>query len=362
MKVGSARLFWEWFKIALFVVGGGYAIIVVADEVFGRKLKWLDDGELLEYLPVISSIPGLIAGNSAIYVGLKTHGRVGALVALAGVATPSIMIFLAVSAGFGFIPRGNDWIEGAFFGLRCALSGIIAGTIWRTIFKARVDWSKGAGIQLAPLSWRERVRGLALFALGVAAALVFARDSFCTFLKFGCIAIGGGFPLIPFYFHSFVGPDAPLLNMTPEDFSNLMALTQMTPGPVSLNAATFFGFRMNGVVGSVAASAALLVPSFILLTGALTGLDRWRDSRVVRVLLRLLKPVSVALMSVALYRFCSMCVWGFDGDGAFVFRPSALAIALFAAVMLVTRRLSIMSLIFLCAAACCLLRVAGLVT
>ena len=37
-------LFWEWFKIALFVVGGGYAIIAVADEVFGRKLKWLREG------------------------------------------------------------------------------------------------------------------------------------------------------------------------------------------------------------------------------------------------------------------------------------------------------------------------------
>ena len=78
-KSGLLLLFWEWFKIALFVVGGGYAIIVVADEVFGRKRKWLREGELLEHLPVISSIPGLIAGNSAIYVGLKTQGRLGAL-------------------------------------------------------------------------------------------------------------------------------------------------------------------------------------------------------------------------------------------------------------------------------------------
>ena len=38
------RLFWEVFRIALFVVGGGYAIIVVADEVFGRRLKWLREG------------------------------------------------------------------------------------------------------------------------------------------------------------------------------------------------------------------------------------------------------------------------------------------------------------------------------
>ena len=349
VQIGLLRLFWEWFKIALFVVGGGYAIIVVADEVFGRKLKWLEEGELLEHLPIISSIPGLIAGNSAIYVGLKARGRIGALVALAGVALPSILIFLAVSVGFGFIPKENRWIEGAFLGLRSALSGVIAGTIWRTLRKSRIDWSKGVGVPLSPLSVRERAMGLSFFAVGLVAAALFAGASLWTFLKFGCIAIGGGFPLVPFYFHAFVGPTAPLLNLTPEDFSNLMALTQMTPGPVSLNAATFFGYRMNGVLGSVVASAALLTPSYILLSAVLTGLDRWRRSRFVQVLLRLLKPVSVTLMALALYRFLSLSVWGWSADGGFIFRPWALTLALFAAVMLVRRKLSIMALIFLCA-------------
>ena len=344
------RLFWEWFKIALFVVGGGYAIIVVADEVFGRKLKWIEEGELLEHLPIISSIPGLIAGNSAIYVGLKTCGRVGALVALTGVALPSIIIFLAVSIGFNFIPKENVWIDGAFLGLRSALSGVIAGTIWKTLFKSRVDWSKGVGVEVPPLSLRGRVMGLGFFAVCVTAAVAWSGDSFWTFLKFGCIAIGGGFPLVPFYFQAFVGPDAPLLNLTPEDFSNLMALTQMTPGPVSLNAATFFGFRLNGAFGSVVASAALLTPSYFLLTAVLTGLDRWRKNRVVLLLVRLLKPISVTLMTVALYRFLALSVWGYAADGGFIFRPWACALALFAAVMLVKRKLSIMALIFLCAA------------
>ncbi len=347
--ISYLRLFWEWFKIALFVVGGGYAIIVVADEVFGRKLKWMEEGELLEHLPIISSIPGLIAGNSAIYVGLKARGRIGALAALTGVALPSILIFLAVSIGFEFIPKENVWVEGAFLGLRSALSGVIAGTIWKTLLKTRVDWSKGVGVEVPPLSWRGRIAGLSVFLLCVALAVILAGDSFWTFLKFGCIAIGGGFPLVPFYFHAFVGPEAPLLNLTPEDFSNLMALTQMTPGPVSLNAATFFGFRLNGVLGSVVASAALLTPSYILLTAVLTGLDRWRKNRAVQLLVCLLKPVSVALMAMALYRFLALSVWGVAADGGLVFRPWAFALALFAAVMLVKRKLSIMAIIFLCA-------------
>ena len=348
-KVSLLRLFREWFKIALFVVGGGYAIIVVADEVFGRKLKWIGEGELLEHLPVISSIPGLIAGNSAIYVGLKIRGRVGAVVALAGVALPSILIFLCVSVGFAVIPKDCIWIDGAFLGLRSALSGVIAGTIWRTLFKSRADWSKGMGVRLEPLSLAARVKGGAIFAVLTIFALLFAKESLISFLKFGCIAIGGGFPLVPFYFHAFVGSEASLLQMTPEDFSNLMALTQMTPGPVSLNAATFFGYSLNGVIGSVVASVALLVPSYFMLTAVLTGMDRWRGNPIVKALLSLLKPVSVALMGVALWKFCSLSVWNcVDGEGI-EFRPFAAALAVFAAVMLVKRKMSIMILIFVSA-------------
>ena len=330
-------------------MGGGYAIIVVADEVFGRKLKWLREGELLEHLPIISSVPGLIAGNSAIYVGLKTRGRLGALVALAGVALPSIIIFLAVTVGFDMVPKGNRWIDGAFLGLRSALSGVIAAAIWRAAFKTRLDWSRGVGVELAPLSAKGRIAALAAAALGVALAAAFAWESMWSFLKFGCIAIGGGFPLVPFYYHSFVGPSAPMLNLTAEDFSNLMALTQMTPGPVSLNAATFFGFRLNGAFGSLVASAALLAPSYILLTAVLGGLDRWRRNRGVRILLALLKPVSVGLMAVALYRFLEQSVWGWTEEG-FVFRPFACLLAAFTAVMQVKRTMSIMALIFICAA------------
>ena len=62
-------LFFNFFKIALFVVGGGYAIILAAEDIFIRKLHWLRDGELMDMLAIIQTIPGLMAGNAAIYVG-----------------------------------------------------------------------------------------------------------------------------------------------------------------------------------------------------------------------------------------------------------------------------------------------------
>ena len=133
------RLFFEFFKISLFVVGGGYAIVIAADDVFGRKLRWTEEGEILANLPIIQSIPGLIAGNSAIYVGRKLAGAAGAFASLVGIALPSIIILTAVGMGFQWLPLDNRYVSGAFLGLRSALCGIVLATVIK--------------------SWKKNVRG-----------------------------------------------------------------------------------------------------------------------------------------------------------------------------------------------------------
>lgn len=387
-------LFWEFLKIALFVVGGGYAIIVVADEVFGRKLKWLKEGELLDHLPVFQMVPGLIAGNTAIYTGLKVAGRLGAVVALVAVALPSFLIFLGVSCGYAFLPVGNPWVESALLGLRAALTGIVFGTLmksWRrsvvgaygyvtvvvasalligcgvnvvavllAAMAAGVLWAFGGGampsrdeascgIALAPLAPARRML-LAVGGLVALAAVTLACGRiFWTFVKFGLLGFGGGFVLVPVYLQEFVGPGAPLLQLAAEEFSNLMALTQVTPGPVSVNAATFFGYRLGGVFGGAVATAALLLPSLFLLTLALTGLERWKRSRFVQGLLWGVKPATNALMLKAGIVFAGMSIWSRSGGAAVTVHPFALALAVFAGWALVKGRLSIMSAIFLCA-------------
>ena len=93
-----AVLFCELFRISLFVVGGGYAIIAVADAVFARR-KWTREGELIDRLPVFQMVPGLIATHTAVYVGNKLAGGLGALVGVTAVALPAIVIFTCVSWG-----------------------------------------------------------------------------------------------------------------------------------------------------------------------------------------------------------------------------------------------------------------------
>ena len=390
------RLFWEVFRIALFVVGGASAIIVVADEVFGRRLKWLREGELLEHLPVFQMVPGLIAGNSAIYVGLKTAGRLGAAVALLAVALPSYLIFLGVSCGYSLLPVGNPWVEGALLGLRSAITGVVfatllrgwrksvvgvygyatvvlatallvavnanvalvllaamgAGIVWKFCGGATPDHDDAsAGLELPPLS---RGRQLLVWGgglLALAAVSWFYGEVFWSFVKFGLLGFGGGYVLVPMYMQQFVGASAPQLQLPMEEFANLMALTQATPGPVSVNAATFFGYRMGGIAGAAVATAALLLPSLFLLTAALTGLARWKRSRFVQGLLWGVKPATNALILKAGIAFAGMSVWSWAPGQAFVFRPCSLVLAVFAGAMLLKKRLSVMATIFLCAAA-----------
>ncbi|MBQ6103836.1 MAG: chromate transporter, partial [Kiritimatiellae bacterium] len=193
---------------------------------------------------------------------------------------------------------------------------------------------------------------------------------FATFAKFGLLCFGCGNVLVPVYIREFVGPEAPLLQLAPEDFGNLLAITQMTPGPISVNAATFFGYRMEEALGSFVATAGLLAPSLFLMTLALRSLAKWRRNPVVRGLLWGVAPATVALMVVATLVFARMSVfvegtlnfasaWNavrgvrvMDGAAAdsLLVRPVALLLATGAGWALHARKAHVTTLILVCAA------------
>lgn len=133
-------LFYEFFKIALFVVGGGYAILLVAQDVFVKKHKWLRDGELTDMLTIIQTVPGLTAGNIAIYVGYRVAGMSGALLSLLGVALPSFIVITIVAMGFDAIPINHWAVQGAFLGVRTAMTGLTLVTLIQLWRKSMKDW------------------------------------------------------------------------------------------------------------------------------------------------------------------------------------------------------------------------------
>ena len=367
-----ALLFWEFSKISLFVIGGGYAIIAVADQTLSRR-GWTEEGELLDRLPVFQMVPGLIATHTAVYVGRKVGGFLGAIVAVAAVAWPSVLIFTFVSAGYDSIPVDAPLCRSAFLGLRSALTGIIAATIirgWTRNLNDVFSYSLAA-VALAALFLGEEVWIVLACAMAAGLLETFSRRSvdgskqfrssllpLLLFLKYGALCFGGGFVLVPMYIEDFVGPSAAFLQVTEEEFSNLMALTQMTPGPIGVNGATYFGFRLAGIPGAVLASAALLLPGSALAYFAFASLDRFRSSAVVRGVLRGVRPASVALMLVALAAFAKMSVFDFSNQ----FSTFACILVIISAIMTVKKKMNPVLLIILCAVAASAVRAEDAIT
>jgi len=133
-------LFSGFFKIAALVVGGGYAILPVAEAEFVHRRKMLSEVELVDMLAIIQSLPGIIAGNAALYIGFRAAGIAGALAALLGVALPSVLIILAIALFLQSVNLAHPMIQGAFLGAQAALTGLIAVTAFRMAKKIVKDW------------------------------------------------------------------------------------------------------------------------------------------------------------------------------------------------------------------------------
>ncbi len=356
------RLFWECFKIALLIVGGGYAIIAVVDEVFAKKLKWTDEGEVIAQLPLFQMVPGILAGHAAVYVGRKVAGWRGSAVALAGMALPSILIFTCVSMGYNQIPLESPHLIAVFAGLRAALTGVIAAMLVRGWRKGVVGVRGYCDFVLATVALLAGVHALIVIGVAIVAALVQAAlpppqktlklltSPFAAliFLQYGLIALGGGYVLVPLYLHDFVGPEATYLQLPAEEFANVIALTQMTPGPIGINAATFFGYRLWGLGGALVSSFCLLLPGYLILSGALVSLARFRENRFVQAVLAGVKPVTLAMMAVALLSFAQMSFWA--GEVAWAtLQPVSVGLTVLVAGAMLMTKVGVVRLIFLSA-------------
>ncbi|MBE6387519.1 MAG: chromate transporter [Lentisphaerae bacterium] len=135
-------LFWTFAKIAALVVGGGLAMLPVIEETFVNRKKILTSEELLDMIAITQTIPGIIAVNSAVYVGWKVAGLLGAVCATVGVILPSFTVIVIIAMFFPSLSPDNIYIKGAFSGVRAAITGMIAVTAYNTLrkgVKKRID-------------------------------------------------------------------------------------------------------------------------------------------------------------------------------------------------------------------------------
>ena len=128
-------LFFTFAKIAALVVGGGLAMLPVIEETFVNRKKILTSEELLDMISLTQTVPGIIAVNSAVYVGWKVAGILGAVCAVTGVILPSFIVILVIAIIFPELNPDNPYIKGAFAGVRAAITGMIAVTAFNTFKK-----------------------------------------------------------------------------------------------------------------------------------------------------------------------------------------------------------------------------------
>ena len=117
-------LFWEFFKVGAFTIGGGAAMIPQIQQIVVEEKRWLSDEEMLDCVAMSQSLPGVIAVNAATFIGFKLHRTLGAFVATLGVVFPA---FLAIVIAVLFLDQigDNPFVVGAFTGVKAAVCGLI---------------------------------------------------------------------------------------------------------------------------------------------------------------------------------------------------------------------------------------------
>ena len=129
-------LFRAFFTIGALTFGGGYAMLPMLEREIVSKHKWATSEELLNYFAIGQCTPGVIAVNTATFVGHKIQGVVGGIVATLGVVAPSIVIITIIAL---VLENFMDilWVQHAFAGIRVAVCALITASVVK-LFKSNV--------------------------------------------------------------------------------------------------------------------------------------------------------------------------------------------------------------------------------
>jgi len=154
------NIYWEsfktFFKIGIFTLGGGYAMIPLIEEEVVNRHRWVSREEMLDLIAIAQSCPGVFAINIAIFIGYKLNKVRGAIATSLGTALPSFLIILIIAMFFHQF-EDNKVVAAMFRGIRPAVVALIAVptfnlgkraqlnkfTIWIPIISALAIWLLG---------------------------------------------------------------------------------------------------------------------------------------------------------------------------------------------------------------------------
>lgn len=159
---------------------------------------------------------------------------------------------------------------------------------------------------------------------------------FISFLKVGAFSFGGGYAALPLIQEEIVTNHQWL---TQQEFTDLITISQMTPGPIAINSATFVGNQIAGVPGGLIATFGSVLPSIILVTILAYIYMKYRNLDSLQYVLKALRPAVVAMIATAGMSILVTSFWGDQVMGIETIKLTAVLIFVICFVLLKKTRL-----------------------
>ncbi len=122
---------------------------------------------------------------------------------------------------------------------------------------------------------------------------------FISFLKIGAFSFGGGYAVITFIQKEIIESNAWI---SAKDFIDIVAIAEMTPGPIAVNASTFVGYKMGGILGSAIATTGVILAPFIITFIVAIYFDKFKHLKGVKWVLKGIRPAVLGLIGAACFK------------------------------------------------------------
>ena len=335
-RISLPALAVEFLKIGASGFGGGMAIIALMEHELVKKRRVIPADEFAHGV-ALGQLLGPFSFNTALFTGYRLYGPLGGLLTAHAFMVPSVAVVLVLSWLY-FFYHAIPALQGAVAGLGPVVIALIFSAAWsmgksvfrswiaallcagatiaglykinpvyvlvtagilglmlgtrvggvhrpvRTPNEAGEDWlRKGprVGAFLWPFSLPATAGGISLFKLGI------------TFFTMGLVFFGGAFVLVPVLHQTLV---VKLAWLSPQEFIDGVAISNLTPGPISV-LATFAGYRLRGISGALVATGALYFPAIIVMLILCRQYERLKGRNETQTFLEGVIPAVVGLIA-----------------------------------------------------------------
>ncbi len=132
------RLYAAFFRIGILTFGGGYAMLPMLTREVVEKYHWATENDIMDYYVIAQCTPGVIAVNTATFIGARVAGNAGGIIATLGVVSPSYLIICLIAS---FLQQFShlEIVQHAFAGISIAVCAMVLNAVWKLIAKSAVD-------------------------------------------------------------------------------------------------------------------------------------------------------------------------------------------------------------------------------